>query len=276
MPATLADIQKKYGESVYPLYKDETHEPYMENDNGIGYKGVVMYDELIDKIQCSICDGWYDNLSAHIFHGHGIQDEKYREDYGLPKTIPLCSIGNSMRISKKTKEMATKKNSKWGGKKGMRWSDETLKKRAVAVKKGKNTIWYKNKFGLCDAQIAARLIVVMKMAGKNNMYDLRSKDIQMFDPKLEWGLRSKYGNMKKAYETIGIKVIKIGEYNDAKLLAVLRSFVRKHCRLPVWKDCKTRDGELPSLTTFTKYFGSWRRAKMMAGLDQLLEEVKIK
>ena len=58
MPAILEDIQEKYGEAVYPLYKDEAHEPYMENGKG-GYQGVVLYDKLEDKVRCEECGRWF-------------------------------------------------------------------------------------------------------------------------------------------------------------------------------------------------------------------------
>jgi hypothetical protein len=63
MPATLADIQAKYGDSVYPLYKDQMHEPYMETDTGRGYMGVVMYSELDDKVMCNECGKWFKKIT---------------------------------------------------------------------------------------------------------------------------------------------------------------------------------------------------------------------
>lgn len=110
MPATLNDIQRKYGESVYPLYKDQMHEPYMENDSGFGYQGVVMYDELEDKVQCSICGGWFKLITHTHLKRHGLTSAReYKEIAGINKTTPVCGKGYSEFRSKN----AQKPRSSW-------------------------------------------------------------------------------------------------------------------------------------------------------------------
>ena len=47
MPVTLFDIQRKYGDSVYPLYKDEMHEPFMENEPSKTNMRGVFHNKLI-------------------------------------------------------------------------------------------------------------------------------------------------------------------------------------------------------------------------------------
>ena len=110
MPATLFDIQRKYGDSVYPLYKDEIHEPYMENDNGIGIKGGVLYNDLEDKIQCSECGEWFRFLGGHTPSAHKITAREYKDKYELPQNIPLCTPKISFQRSQEAETRISNKN----------------------------------------------------------------------------------------------------------------------------------------------------------------------
>lgn len=277
MPATLADIQKKYGESVYPLYKDQMHEPYMENDNGIGYKGVVMYDEHEDKVQCHICGKWFQFLPPHIAKFHKVTAKKYRDDGGINNTAALCSVNYSKQRSELAKSNAYNSISTQF-KKGV----PNHNYRAV---KPKPKMMYKNKFGLCDAQIAARLVIVRDMCGKEDLADVISTDIEKYDRPLLAAICRKYGNYENASKALGLlylgKNSSGGKYgfkkvfNDSMLISGLRHFVIENERIPFARDLSPKKGMgLPSQQVYIDNFGSWRRAKMMAGLDQLLAEVK--
>jgi hypothetical protein len=265
MPATLNDIQAKYGDQVYPLYKDQMHEPYMENDNGIGYKGVVMYDEHEDKVQCSECGKWYKHLAPHIYFKHKKRVEQYKEEHGLYQKTPLCSKNFSIKMSNSATEMVRT---------GWKSSSRFIKGVGPTIRRKRNksdVMQYKNSHGLCDAQIASRLVVVREMSGKKKIEDLTSFDLQKYDQNLEAVIRNKYGNWALASKALGLKDV-LGEYNDANLIAKLRTFVINRGFIPF--SSKLSKYGLGNHHTYTKYFGSWRRAKMMAGLDQLLAEVK--
>jgi hypothetical protein len=263
MPATLADIQKKYGDSVYPLYKDQMHEPYMENDNGIGYKGVVMYDEVGDKVQCAECGKWFKFLNGKHLKSHKMTSQFYKDKNGLFKKIALCS----KVISATHSNTARKTIAKYGSPSHF-GSYKTLN--SVSAIKRESKIARKNQYGLCDAQIAARLVIVFKMSGKDSMEEVNNIDIGRFDRNLLDHLKRKYGNTELAVGALGLKHKKIlnTQYEDAYLIGVLREFVIKNKRKPAAKEID------PSVQTYFKHFGSWRRAKTIAGLDQLLEEVK--
>lgn len=266
MPATLNDIQKKYGESVYPLYKDQMHEPYMENDNGKGYKGVVLYDELEDKVRCEECGKWFVFLPRHVCAAHGFSSVKeYKNKYGLLDKTPLVSKARSKLSSDTMKESIAKGKIKCsGGKFG---------KKASRGNEWKQKAQAKNEKNLCDAQVAARLIVVRDMVGKVGVCDITMGDIFKYDSKLHSHLKRKYGNTKSCIATLGIKATGYKHYKDSKLLAGLRSFVLDNKRMPTYKELRNENG-FAGPGVYEKHFGSWRRAKMMAGLDQLLAEVK--
>src|SRR3990167_6882230 len=173
MPATLAEIQTLYGDKVYPLYKDQSHEPYMEHPKSKrkdkpSYLGVVLVDELEDKIKCEECGKWFKNLTTHLqqrknHSKHGLTPVEYREKYSLLPSIPLVSPGVSAKLSKS----AIESNSGRVWRKGVKaleiWREnnlDRLKKNAAAMSSYKSRYQHKNKKGLCEAQMAARYLVV--------------------------------------------------------------------------------------------------------------------
>jgi predicted transcriptional regulator len=60
-----------------------------------------------DGIQCLLCGRFFQNLSLHLWHFHGISHEKYRGRYGLPWRKGLVSRnvskGFSSRLTKRIK-----------------------------------------------------------------------------------------------------------------------------------------------------------------------------
>lgn len=272
MPATLADIQRKYGDSVYPLYKDEMHAPYMENDNGIGYKGVVLYDEHEDKVQCAECGGWFKLLSSHIKVHQYENTDQYKDAHGLFRKVALCSKNDSATRRRNVSD------ARRVGKMGSWYADNLTGIKATSPEYKKATrsktkkIQYKNQFGLCDAQIAARLVVVKEELGKDSVEQLTSSDIERLDKNLLSCLCYKYGNWELACNALGLKNVRGGKsfrIDDAHILAELRQYVRAYKKIPT---STTANRNL--IANSVRHFGSWRRAKMMAGLDQLLAEIK--
>jgi hypothetical protein len=267
MPYTLNDIQNKYGESIYPLYKDEMYEPYMENDSGYGYKGVVMYDEEKDKLQCSICGEWFSSLASHLAKAHGKKAEDYKDEQGIHRNVALVTKEISRKIS-----YTARKNlesgiipSTWNRGTGNRGTGKRYK-----VK-----MQHKNKHGLCDAQIAARVIIVLKESGKDGIEELTSHDFTKYDAKLLQAIIRKYGGWELAANSLGFKYVGSpggggARYEDAELLADIRRVTRELNKEPTCAEY--REMGKAGVRTMHKHFGSWRRAKVMAGVAQLLKE----
>ena len=271
MPATLADIQRKYGESVLPLYKDQMHEPYMEEAHG--YLGVVLYDEHEDKIQCAECGNWYQSLQTHLIKAHNKTTSEYKEQMGLNKSTALCSVGLSNKRSIISTETFRKFNKEGIGRKVLtkKWRESP----EIMGNKGNQhmkRMIEKNKHGLCDAQISSRLVIVRDMAGKQSLSDVTTGDLQKYDKNLYSAIYARFGSYKQLAESLGIKAIERNTYQDSQLIADLRMFVTKNKYIPSTTEITKLKGYNRDI--FNRHFGSWRRAKMMAGLDQLLEEIK--
>lgn len=266
MPATLADIQEKYGDSVYPLYKDQMHEPYMECENGNGYLGVVLYDRDQDKIISHLSGKPIKKINKSHLVKYGMNSfDEYRQKFGLNKNVPLQSV----YISEKQRHTAVgnikAKKMNDGGTKRMALKASKIAAIKATSRPAKNTVMWKNKSGLCDAQIAARLTVIKEIVGSPN---ITSGHVLKYDKKLYYQVYEREGGIKGLLERLNIIPAQEWghKYDDAFLLGRLRKFVLDNKRIPTSSDFDRG--------AFYKHFGSWRRAKMMAGLDQLLAEVK--
>lgn len=329
MPATLNDIQRKYGESVYPLYKDEMHEPYMEDksrddsivieDNKIallykklgyreyvakelkmdrrrvkeslkrsggkikilkkvsyGYQGVVLYDGLEDKVQCSLCGKWFASMTAHLYFSHKMSVNGYKKEFSLLKKIPLCSKNRSRQMSETAIKNNLERNLVSGGKVRYKPTPKDRKKNAKAAAESKKTVAYKNKYGLCGdlykGQIVARLIVVRDAVKVKAIADIKSSDLRREDCALYYVMKQKYGTVALACKALGLNFDRGIAYKDSEIIVKLRKFVAENRRMP-YKGSDFKDMKL-GVGTLYNHFGSFKRAKVVAGLDQLLEEVK--
>jgi hypothetical protein len=265
MPATLADIQKIYGDEVYPPYKGV--EPFMENSNGIGYQGVVLYNRVEDKNQCNECGEWFERLGSHVYSSHSMLARDYKDKYGLLRKTALCTLAHSRKMADILNK--TKKNNPNLGKRGI-----DLLKRQTRLERIKNAktgnfgtkLQYKNSYGYCPAQIAQQLIIIRDELGKESLQDVKMEDIFRLNSNLYQFLTRKYKSVEKAAIALGLSKLSSRYYSDSELIAKLRNFVREEKRLPKLKEFKS--------DAFRDHFGSWRRALSVAGLDQLLAEVK--
>ena len=275
MPATLADIQRKYGESVYPDYKDQAFEPYMENDSGHGYLGVVLRDREKDLIICNECGAWVKMLGTHLRNcqRYNVTDHSvfnvndYREKYGIFKKWALCSKS----VSKRHREHALKNPHFIKSMANKTAFDGSRKEQRKSSANAHRNMAYKNKHGSCPDQIKARLEKVAKIVGR----DVRDNDLRKYDPKLRKMFEYHFGTANKGIVKYGYNPpSKKGEFRvkESSLIEELRRFVTLNIRLPLTRDCSHLLQY--SSKTYLKRFGSWRRTKMMAGLDQLLAEVK--
>ena len=82
-------------------YIGKAQEPLMPNDNGIGFRGVLLQDDRHLKVQCSSCGQWFYAIgSAHLMKCCGLTSLQYKEKYGLYKGQGLVSDTFSQKLAK--------------------------------------------------------------------------------------------------------------------------------------------------------------------------------
>ena len=244
---------------IRPLYKAQ--EPFMEVPRGHGYQGVIMYDDVEEKVQCHICGKYFEHLGRHVASTHKTTSEDYKIEYGLSLGTALCGRRYSefrSRIGRKAFKDGRFKPRAF--RHGMR--------RRIARRKPNTSIQVKNRMGLCDMQIMARYDVVKRIVGRIPM----DGDFKKHDIKLWQTVKARHGTLNTFRKHIGEKTLTMQQatklYSKSKLelIAALRAYAHKYGKRPPARyfDQPGHDG--PGRTTFYKYFGSWDNALNSAGL----------
>ena len=66
--------------------------PRIRDDTLNGERGVLLYDDLMDRVQCHACGRWYQKITAGHLKHHGLTIPEYKELYGL-------NIGTALELS---------------------------------------------------------------------------------------------------------------------------------------------------------------------------------
>jgi len=242
-----------------------------------------MYDEQEDKVQCSVCGEWFFHVTAHASKKHGMFAADYKKRFGLNSSVAVCSKKISAATAKITREanVAGKLHPFVKGDpriSGKPQTKEHIRKRTQTSSNKKKNAQMKNRYGLCNAQIVSRLIIVRDMVGKGTIEELNNTDLCKYDINLYQAMRNKFGSCDQACKALGVGYIGQNRYSDSELISKLREFTLQERRMPTAVDLKSKrlreKHGLSTWETYQAHFGSWRRAKMMAGLEQLVEEVK--
>lgn len=133
--------------------------PFAKVENGFGYMGVLVEDFKSGKIQCHICGEWLKQFAMHLSHKHKMTSAEYKIKFGLSSSTALKSKKMRLEQSKIMQKSRRKykqcnfsfapNNSYAGNRKGKSKSLET-----------------KNKYGVCDLQIAHRVLKLKKELNK--------------------------------------------------------------------------------------------------------------
>ena len=179
----LKQIKTEYGKNVIPLEK--AIPPFMKFNDGFGFKGILLYDTLEDKIQCHFCGEWFkqiNNRHLRICH-NGMTAEEYKSWVGIYATFGLTSLGTRQKFAEKSKANYDQKRPQIN--RGKRIYLKNEKRRL-----GKKTYMWQNKKGICEAQMKARLEHLRKIKGR----PVKCSD----DNALACALRRRYGSFNRA------------------------------------------------------------------------------
>lgn len=247
--------------NLIPLFK--VLEPFMEAQNGHGYQGVVMYDKDSDKVQCHLCGKFYALMSTHLYRAHKTTDRDYKEQFGLPMRLALCS----KRVSRQHRENIERHPElvKQLPKDHLRKTDSyTTRKRRIAISKdARNRMAQRNKVGLCDAQMAYRYEIVEKIVG----HKPTTTDLKRYDYALLGAIERRCGTLNKYRMSRGEAIRLRGRFAPPPLdiIASLRKTAKKINGVPRIREWK-RSSRKPCVQSIYNAFGSWANALQVAGL----------
>lgn len=143
--------------------------PFEKNDTGFGFKGVLVEDFKSGKLQCSICGEWFEQLHVHLNFIHNINGSDYKKQFGLLQSTALKS--KKMRLKQSEVMIAMRKSHK---KHRMKFEKNNL---FASNRKNKpKAEESKNKYGVCDLQIMAKVTELRNELGRTpTLIDLKER-----------------------------------------------------------------------------------------------------
>lgn len=169
-----------------------------ENENGIGFKGVLIQDEERKMVQCAECGRWLRQLGGHLKQCCGLRAREYKKKHGLYFSTALISDNMSCKISKglakkfpKGRDLPIKMLKVMSDQKKMK---EAVEKREAR----KNSNFERmNELGTCPEQLKQRMFEHIcrfksfpnsKGRGKSLYQDIYRRFGSVKKAKKKWGL----------------------------------------------------------------------------------------
>jgi hypothetical protein len=259
-------------DEIENLYKTGSHAPYdkLPKEN-FGYLGVLLSLKSSGKVQCHLCGSWHDSLGSHIANRHKIKAQDYKKRFGFTRTIPLCSQrvsdqrsksalehNNTRGIRKYHKELRDPKNAKNLA--------EFNDKKAKSNREAANSPAVLNKLDICDQQCIRRVKVIAEHLNHFPTW----REVNRIDGGLQMVIRRRFGSWNK-FKSVNFKEEPIfkshgaQKYSDDYLLFSLKQWEIKNKKVPQREDFRNTT---PNHITIVNRFGSWMRAKSLAGISE--------
>lgn len=168
--------------------------PFEKNKIGFGFKGVALEDFKSGKLQCYICGDWFETLGTHL-KKHEMTCADYKRQFGLSQSTALKS--KKMRLAQSKIMIDLRKKNKS--------NNYSFKRKNVFAgnrKDNPKAEESRNKFGVCDLQIMAKVIELQKKLSKTpTLIDLKEK----YGAGLIHQLNKRYGSYVAYCNQIGFE-----------------------------------------------------------------------
>ncbi len=268
MPEKLVNIKGNF--VTISHYK----EPLLEipEGKGFGYYGCLLGTPDGEKVMCAICGGLFRNLAMHVYQTHDMRVREYREQFQLERQTAL--ISETYRQEMKERTLAYMASLSPEGLAAMKENA----KAAYKVWRAKNPnsqfkerLEAKNKKGTCPDQLIAKIKEIA--ASLRHTPTLAEFITETGGQRFKHLIYATFGSWSNALKIAELtpepkKVSKWKRYTDEQLLEYLSLYAREHNKIPTATDCKR--GFLPYYEVYKRHFGSFPRARDLAGIASIL------
>lgn len=79
--------------------------------DGYGFYGILLYDPVLNQVQCHICGEWFIQLGLHSYYSHGTDADDYKAEFELG-AVGLCTPDYANDSQRRAREMGLREMSK--------------------------------------------------------------------------------------------------------------------------------------------------------------------
>lgn len=255
-------------------------EPLTEipKEEGYGYWGTIACTLDGEYMQCHICGNLFYDVGSHARQAHKITLKDYRYKFQLMKTNVLISererFKRKNRMIEYLKTLTEEEKQKRNEKASSRWKETGYAKRLLAGQP-KKTLEGKNKDNSCPDQ---QLKIIKNCADAIGCTP-SLKDLINYDngsQRYKHLIFKTYGSWVNALKMLKMRPKEAKDvwsgkrsYDDEELLEYMRIYAQENNQIPTATDCKR--GLLPAYDIYQRHFGSFIKAREMAGVMNFIE-----
>lgn len=257
---------KNYKEPLLQIPKKE----------GFGFYGTLLITTDNQYVQCHICGELFQELSAHVLHGHKINVKEYREKFKLAYKTPL--ISESLRMKRKMLSLEYFKSLTEEERVEMK---EKARIGFLEWKKGEplrnqplQTLETKNKRGTCPDQLLDKIKKVKEKLGK--VPTLAEFVVECGSQRYKHLIFKVFGSWNNALKMLKyelnprpVDVKRVHAYTREQLIEYMQLFTRENNKIPSFTDFKAH--LLPDYAVYKRVFGNMENARIEAGVYDLLK-----
>lgn len=249
-------------------------EPLREVPNGFGYLGALLGTIDGEHVQCHICGQLCVSLGTHAKNKHALTPTEYKEKFQIAKLTGLISEKErDRRKMKSVQYFASLSPEEWAAYNAKRKAGWKKYKQSKDYKnriQPKQTLETYNKRGTCPDQLLDKIKQVAEKLGHT---PTKAEFIAECETQRYVHLIYKtFGSWTKALAMIGREVEpqprkkRIVHTND-ELLEYIQIFFQENQKIPTHTDCKR--GLLPAYDVYIRRFGSFPKARELAGISEV-------
>lgn len=253
-------------------------EPLKRVSGGFGFYGALSSTLDGDKIQCHICGELYSELGAHVRQSHEMNVADYKEKFQLSRTTSL--ISEVVREERKQRTLLwlskltphEKRELRRKADAGYRkWLAATVAERHA--RRFTFRLEVKNKNGTCPDQLIAKIQEIGNKLGHTPSLSefIHETGTQRYKHLIFKVFGSWLNALKVAKLQPKVLVQNGGRrnYDDEELLEYLRIYTQENRKIPTATDC--RRGLIPSYEVYQRHFGSFPKARVLAGVYDFID-----
>lgn len=236
-------------------------EPLRKFELGFGYRGVLIYNKKLDKVQCHYCGRMFRMLNNGHLKTHGLTAKEYKQKTELAPTTALIGEGTRLKLI----ERPYNPNHMEELRKAQEARRERIKNGKPDKQSGhKLSLERKNERGTCPDQLLDMIDKTVKSYGR---VPTEEEFLKMHNGKYLGSIRRTYGTWTNALAKLKL-VPNMMKHSDEYLIGAMKNFYDVNKRTPRYSDMGR--GLLPGSAAYYNRFKNMNHARLLANVPLVI------